>query len=267
MRKQRRIITSALLSLCAAAALLTVPASAASQATEEDVYRALEEIGMPASFIQETRNNANAPGSYHDEDGMEINGFYKHYDEWVKDIRENGQDAIWNAYSLWSGISVEKLKEQFAEQNTDPNAPEYVPSVEPEKPFAEMTLEEKRAYLDSLPEDERAAFLVSLSPEERSSLIKQLEPEQKQEIASGLIELGQDMGMNLSLEDADTFRFQIRDKNGRLIDTASLGLNVDPTGWNTTVPVLAGSGMILLAVGGMLLLARRTGRQEDTSNG
>jgi hypothetical protein len=42
---------------------------------------------------------------------------------------------------------------------------------------------------------------------------------------------------------------------------------VDATGWNTTVPVLAGSGMILLSVGGLLLLTRRTGKQEDEQHG
>ena len=91
--------------------------------------------------------------------------------------------------------------------------------------------------------------------------------EQKKEIAGGLVELGQEMGMNLSVEDVDTFRFQVRDKNGRLIDSATLGTTVDPTGWNTTVPVLGGSAMILLALGGFAVMLRRTGRQEDQSNG
>ena len=130
-----------------------------------------------------------------------------------------------------------------------------------------VSIEEKRAYLDSLSEEERAEFLVHLTPEERSSLIRQLEPEQKKEIAGGLVELGQEMGMNLSVEDVDSLRFQVRDKNGRLIDSATLGTTVDPTGWNTTVPVLGGSAMILLALGGFAVMLRRTGRQEDQSNG
>ena len=72
MKTHRRQIAAAALSLCAAFTLLTSPVSAASQATEEDIYRALEEIGMPQSFIITTRNNANSPDTYRDEDGMEI---------------------------------------------------------------------------------------------------------------------------------------------------------------------------------------------------
>ena len=267
MKKHHNLIAAAALSLCAAVTMLTAPASAESHATEEDVYTALAEIGMPARFIQQARNDAHSPDNYRDEDGMEMNGFYNTYDAWVQIIREKGQDEIWNAYSIATGVPVEALKAKFAEQTDNPDAPEFVPSVEPEKPFAEMTLEEKCAYLDSLPEDERAAFLVNLTPEERSSLIKQLEPAQKQDIVNGLVELGQEMGMNLSLEDADSLRFQVRDKNGRLIDSASLGPSVDPTGWNTTVPVMGGSAMILLALGGFGLILRRSGRQEDQSNG
>lgn len=267
MKSHRRQSAAAVLSLCAAFTLLTAPVSAASQATEEDVYRAFEEIGMPPSFIQKARNDTHSPDTYRDEDGMEINGIYNTYDEWVRTIREEGQEGIWNAYSIATGVPAEALKASFAEQNDNPDAPEFVPSVEPEKPFAEMTLEEKRAYLDSLPEEERAAFLVNLTPEERSSLIRQLAPEQKQEIAGGIIGLGQEMGMNLSLEDVDSLRFQVRDKDGRLIDSATIGTTVDPTGWNTTVPVLGGSAMILLALGGFALTLRRTGRQEDQSNG
>lgn len=271
MKTHRRQIAAAALSLCAAFTLLTSPVSAASQATEEDIYRALEEIGMPQSFIITTRNNANSPDTYRDEDGMEMNGAYNTYDEWVRIIREEGQDGIWNAYSIATNTPVELLKQKYAEMDAqmkaDPEAPAYVPPKEPEKPFAEMSLEEKRAYLDSLSEEERAEFLVHLTPEERSSLIRQLEPEQKKEIAGGLVELGQEMGMNLSVEDVDSLRFQVRDKNGRLIDSATLGTTVDPTGWNTTVPVLGGSAMILLALGGFAVMLRRTGRQEDQSNG
>lgn len=267
MKKLHHTLTAALLSLCASCALLASPVAAVSQATEEDVYAALEEIGMPPTFIQETFNHAHKPGAVRDEDGMEINGLYNTFDGWVKLIREEGQDGIWEAYAIFSGVTVEELKARYAEKEANPDAPGYVPSVEPEKPFAEMTLEEKRAYLDSLPEEERAAFLVNLTPEERSSLIRQLEPEQKQEIAGNLIELGQEMGMNLSVEDVDSFRFQLRDKDGRLIDSAGLGLTVDPTGWDTTIPVLGGSAMILLALGGIGVMLRRTGKQEDNPNG
>ena len=101
MKKLHHTLTAALLSLCASCAMLASPVSAASQATEEDVYAALEEIGMPPGFIQVTRNHANAPGAVRDEDGMEISGIYKTYDAWIQTIREEGQDGIWDAYAIF----------------------------------------------------------------------------------------------------------------------------------------------------------------------
>ncbi len=46
-----------------------------------------------------------------------------------------------------------------------------------------------------------------------------------------------------------------------MIDVSSVGTSVDDTGWNTTVPVLGGSAMILGAVGGLILLTRRQRRE------
>ena len=40
-------------------------------------------------------------------------------------------------------------------------------------------------------------------------------------------------------------RFSVRDRDGRLIDASGVGLTVDPTGWDMTVPVLGG-GMVTL---------------------
>ena len=104
MKKLHHTLTAALLSLCASCALLASPVTAASQATEEDVYAALEEIGMPPTFIQETFNHAHEPGAVHDEYGMEINGLYNTFDGWVKLIHEEGQDGIWDAYAIFSGV-------------------------------------------------------------------------------------------------------------------------------------------------------------------
>lgn len=263
MRKIYRTITAALLGLLASAALLTAPVSA-EHATADDVFDTMREVGLPDGYIQMVHNNFERDEKNHDENGMTMNGKYRSYDEWITIIREKGAVHIYEATANTMGIDVETLILMCGE----PEALEdYVPSVTPEKPFAEMTLEEKRAFVDSLPEEERAKFIASLSPEERNSILKQLEPEQKEEIVGGLIELGEEMGMHISVDDADAFRFSVRDDSGRLIDATGFGLSVDATGWDTTVPVLAGSGMILLSVGGLLLLTRRTGKQEDKQHG
>lgn len=251
----KRHIISAGLSILAAAMLLTVPVSAA---TEEDVFAAMAEAGLSEAFIQDARNRfRNEP---HDETGMTINGQYRTYEEWAQYIRENGGAAIYQLIADAMGVDVEVLALIYGEIQVPED---YVPSVEQEKPFAEMTLEEKRAYVDSLPEEERAVFLASLSPEERNSILKQLDPELKQEAAGALIELGEEMGMNIAVEDVDELRFSVRDDEGNLIDSAGFGLTVDPTGWDTTVPVLLGAAMILTASGGILWMIRRGKYTEE----
>lgn len=256
--KAHRGALAAALTLCAAACM-TMPVSAA--ATIEDVWQAMADAGMPDAFILDTRNQY--PNSVHDASGMELNGIYHSYDEWVTLIHENGAEYVWSIIAEEMCVPVEDLIAYY-NKKIDPaqDEPAYEPSAQPEKPFSEMTLEEKRAFIASLPEDERAAFLVNLSPEERNSILKQLDPDKKQDVLAGVVDLGKQMGMTVTVDDADSYKFSVRDKNGTLIDSASFGLTVDPTGWNTTAPVLAASGMILLSLGGMLYLIKK---QEDTN--
>lgn len=256
MKLHRRALAAAV-TLCAAACM-AMPVSAASI---EDVWQAMADAGMPDAFILDTRNQY--PNSVHDENGMEMNGIYRSYDEWVTLIHENGAEYVWSIIAEEMCVPVEDLIEYY-NKKIDPaqEEPPYEPSKEPETPFSEMTLAEKRAFIASLPEEERAAFLVNLSPEERNSILKQLEPDKKKDVIAGVVDLGQQMGMTVTVDDADSYRFSVRDQDGKLIDSASFGLTVDPTGWNTTIPVFAASGMILLSLGGMLYLIKK---QEDTN--
>lgn len=246
-----------------AAALLTAPVSAADK-TAEDVFQTMREIGLPEGYVQEARNQYNAKPDRHDDSGMEMNGKYRSYDEWILLLREKGAVVIYEQTAKAMGVSVEDVTLLYGDIE---RLKDYEPSVKPEKPFRDMTLEEKRAYVDSLPEEERAAFLVTLTPEERNSILKQLPPEQKQEVAGSLIDLGHEMGMNITVSDPDELRFEVRDDTGTLIDTTGFGLSADATGWDTTIPVLGGTGMILLAVGGLTILLRLTGKQEDRQHG
>lgn len=262
MRHGKRI-AAGLLAAAAAAVLLTVPAFA--EGTPEDIYQAMEDICMPAGMIQDVRNNFK--NSDYDENGMVMNNEYHTYTEWAELIRQKGVEYVWSVIAAEYGVSPEDMakyreKQEAGEQETEP----YTPSVRPEKPFAEMTAEEKHAYIDSLPEAERAQFLASLSPEERKSLIRQLDPEQQREIAAGMAEAAQEIGMNVTVDGISDgeMRFSVRDSDGRLIDASGIGMTVDPTGWDMTVPVLSGGLMTLVACGGLFLIGIRSIKQEAT---
>ncbi len=258
MRVAARLVSAAA-AFCSAVLLLTGAAAAAS---DEDVFRAMAEAGLPASFIQDTRNQFhNQP---HDENGMEMNGIYRSYDEWVALIRENGAQYVWGVIAEEMLVPAEDIIAHY-ERKQAGESPAKEPVSAPAPGFAEMTLEEKREYVASLPESERAAFLADMTAEERTSLLKQLSTDKKHEVLEGMAELGREMGMNITVDDAENYRFSVRDSEGRLIDTAGFGLTVDATGWDTTVPVLTGAAMVLTALGGLLMIGHRCKKEEMTN--
>lgn len=263
------IAASAAVLLCGAAMPFSVSASSV-----EDVYAAMRRIGLPESMIQEAK--IQYQNTEHDANGMSINGNYFTYDVWA-DMVEIYEDDIWNAVGAQFGISGEDIKNA----STDTTAPpQSTPAdttntttvsettaapVVTEKPFINMTLDEKKAYIASLPESERASFLANLSTSERNSIIKQMDTDNQATIANGFIELGKELGMNITVDklDGDGISYSVRNSDGTLIDVSSVGTSVDDTGWDTTVPVLGSSAMILSAIGGLTLFTRKQRKEEQ----
>ncbi len=273
--------------ISAAAAVLLCGAAmpfAASAESVEDVYEAMRRIGLPESMVQEAK--LQYQNTEHDDEGMKINDTYLTYDVW-SDMVELYEDDIWNEVGKQFGVTGEEIKQASAAEPQQPaqtqppaaastesgktapapaqtEAPaKPAVSVEPAKPFINMTLDEKKEYVASLPENERAGFIAGLSNTERNSVIKQMSTESQANIASGFIQLGEQFGMHISVDqlDGSGINYSVRNSDGTLIDVSSVGTSVDDTGWNTTVPVLGGSAMILGAVGGLILLTRRQRRE------
>lgn len=282
MKHTRKKLTAG---ISAAAAVLLCGAAmpfAASAESVEDVYEAMRRIGLPESMVQEAK--IQYQNTEHDDEGMTINETYLTYDVWA-DMVELYEDDIRNEVGKQFGVSGDAIKEaaeaersqqpaetQPASENSAAPA-ETAPaktekpavSVEPPKPFVNMTLDEKKDYVASLPETERAGFIAGLSTSERNSVIKQMSKDSQANIASGFIQLGEQFGMHISVDqlDGSGINYSVRNGDGTLIDVSSVGTTVDDTGWNTTVPVLAGSAMILGAASGLILLTRRQRKEEQ----
>ena len=274
-------ITAALLSVCASAAactLLAVPVSA--EGSVEDVYEAMRRIGFPESMIQEAKTQyQNTP---HDDDGMTIEGNYYPYDV-LADYVEIYEDDIWDKVGAQFGVSGEEIRNntQLLEQQpvvtdapadpgeaaaTTPTTTEPVQfSVQTQIPFINMTLEQKQDYVASLPEAERAPFLASLTTRERNSVIRQMDTESQAEIANSFISLGEQFGMHITVDSIGngSIDYSVRNSSGTLIDVSTVGTSVDDTGWDTTLPVLGGSSMILGAIGGLAVLSRRSRKDGE----
>lgn len=273
MNHQTKKLTACLAAAAAVILSGSVLPLNASASSVEDVYDAMRRIGMPESMIQEAK--LQYQNTEHDENGMSINGTYFTYDVWA-DMVEIYEDDIWTEVGKQFGISGEEIKKASTEtapaQTSAADPPAQTPaqpekpavSVEPSKPFVNMTLDEKKEYVASLPEEERAGFIAGLSTTERNSIIKQMDTGSQANIASGFIELGEQLGMHISVDqlDGSGINYSVRNSEGTLIDVSSVGTSVDDTGWNTTVPVLGGSAMILGAVGGLMLAFRKQRREE-----
>ncbi|MBR3269583.1 MAG: hypothetical protein IKI58_12785 [Oscillospiraceae bacterium] len=261
----------------AGAAVLLAAGSAlhASAESVEDVYAAMRRIGMPESMVQDAKTQfQNTP---HDADGMTINNTYYTYDVWA-DMIDIYQDDIWDEVAKQFDLTGAQLKESYATAtapattSADPEGSKTTgttattvvtttqPSVTTNRPFTKMTLDEKKAYVASLPEGERAAFVAGLSTAERNSIIKQMDPAAQANVMNGFIQAGEKLGMHVTVDDiggGNGINYSVRNSDGTLIDAASIGGGVDETGWNLTLPVLFSAGAVLLSVGGVVWLALR----------
>lgn len=266
MKMIRKCLSAALTAAVCAAGVLSL--SCAAEGSVEDVYAAMRRIGMPETMIQEAKTQyQNAP---HDENGMEINGTYQTYDIWAETV-EMCQDAVWDEVGKQFGVSGSEIRQQMNE-NDDAAASsgepaQQTPAVdvpEPEKPFVNMTLTEKQEYVKSLPEEQRAPFLASMSKSERNSVIKQMNTDSQANVVGSFVDLGEQFGMHISVDqlDGNGINYAVRNGEGELIDANSVSASADDTGWDMTVPVLGGGLMTLAAFGGLCLLGIRNRKQE-----
>ena len=121
------------------------------------------------------------------------------------------------------------------------------------KDFINMTLGEKVSYVNSLPEDQRKEFIQNMSNDERNSFLKQMDKTKQAEVIAEMMGVGKAFGLNFSVDtlSKDAIAISARDKDGNLVDVTTFGNTVEETGIPYTVPVLIGSGAILLAAGGI----------------
>ncbi|MCQ2417300.1 MAG: hypothetical protein MJ071_05770 [Oscillospiraceae bacterium] len=258
--------------LAAAAVITFLPFGTlhASAASVEDVYQAMQDVGCTAGMITDAK--VQYENTEHDNIGMYMGTEYHTFQEWVQLIHRYGITYVVNVIAEFFGIDSQDIIDYYDLQteSDNPSSPPAnsettEPSVTPEKPFDQMTLEEMRAYIDSLPYDERVAFIATLTPEQRRSILKQLPNEQKTEIAAGMVDFGSQLGLSVSIDkiNADDLQLSIRNQDGELIDSSSLGFTVDATGWDTTYLFLGSLCMILTACSGIYLLGK--GQKEDTN--
>ena len=96
-----------------------------------------------------------------------------------------------------------------------------------------------------------------------------MDPAAQANVMQGFINAGEQLGMHVTVDDiggANGISYSVRNSDGTLIDSSTIGAGVDDTGWNLTVPFLAAAGAVVLSAGGIVWLALRS-RKENDANG
>lgn len=249
--------------IAAAAACLTVCACCtptASAATLEDVAEAARAMGYPELCIQEGINYCQTS-----------NYTPEQYDQIVAAVYENN-DEIWNVIYQEYGIEAPAETEPPSASDTEQTEPdsESAPSAQPQfsittAEFLALSMEEQKAFLQSLTAEEQSAFLGSLTPQERNAILKQLSTDAKAQVLSQMVEAGASMGLHFTVEELtdESLTLSVRGEDGTLVDVSSVGIVVDDTGISHTGLIFGAGSVLLLSAGGLLLMSLRTKKEQS----
>ena len=283
MKKKLGMLTAA---LAAFGTLSCCVLHASAEGSVQDIYDAMRRIGLPETMVQQAANEYAAHPELHDENGITYNGQYASYLDWADNIIFM-EDKIWEKLAEQYGVDPSQIKEylnsqpaqtsvsaaqtdtQSGAQGSSETVTTTVTERKSDTAFIQMTAEEKKAYIMAMPEDERVRFLANLTTAERNSILKQMDIGDKTDIMNEFAKIGEQMGMNITIDkvDGSSVNYSVRDGDGTLIDSSSVGTAVDDTGWDLTVPVLGSAGAILGAAGGLIWLTLRQGKRKEQENG
>ncbi|MCQ2435071.1 MAG: hypothetical protein MJ062_07525 [Oscillospiraceae bacterium] len=278
----KRFLKTLGISVCAAAACAAFSISAAAKDIN-DVCSALREIGIPEYAVQECMNYYYT--CRHDENGTyDDKGNYYLYDDLYDAVYDNQEavkaviakqfpaaPAVVTTTTVTTPVPAVSGSEGGEQPAVSTSSTPATPAPTAQKPFSSMTLDEKKAYIGAMNEAERKKFLDSMTVDERNSIIKQMPADDKAEIAQIFIDTMKMMGFSMTVDDIsdDKMDISVRNSDGVLIDSSSLGTTVEDTGWDLRLPFAIAASTLLISVGGLVWMAMRTGRQgkKEAANG
>ena len=100
---------------------------------------------------------------------------------------------------------------------------------------------------------------------ERNSVVKQLSTTEITSILTPLVDFAKTLGYNISIDaiTGSAIDMTIRDANGNIIDSSSVGAAVDAVGYDYTIPILSVIGAIIFSVTGFVIIDKKMKRREQ----
>lgn len=131
--------------------------------------------------------------------------------------------------------------------------------------FAAMTLDEKRAYINTFTPEQQSVFLANLSPEDYKSLLKQMDIDSKVQVLDSVTGITNDMGLNITVDELtdDDLTLSMRDENGQLVAIGSAGDTVADTGYDRRMLFAAAAGLIAAGGAGVFVLKKKCFRKDE----
>jgi hypothetical protein len=245
--------------------------------TADDVAAVARQYGLPESAIQQGYAKSES-GTYTSDD----------YDYAIEYI-EAYHDEILNRFTGDSGTSgnntstdnstgteetttateTTTVPESTVGNNSSDNAAETGNNSSDisQKEFIDMSLEEKQAYVNSLPSDEQENFLNSLTADELKSIVKQLPIDDKAAVADKFVQAGEAMGINVTVDEISdsSVSMSLRNSDGEIIGVTNAGVIVEDTGRDYRKLFAVVGAAFMLAAAGIVFVIRKCFRKETDS--
>ncbi len=256
MKKQQKGIFGLVCSLGMIFAMTVSGGISASATSVGDVIAHARAVGMPEDQVQ-MYINMYSGGDYTSEQcDQAIAALDSMAGQW--------QSAVDEAINAGTTTASENSSSQTTTTAKGETTASTTGETLTDAEIVQLPLQDKIDYINSLPEKERTEFMENMSTEVRNSFLKQMDSSQQLEIVSSMLDVGDAFGLNFSVDSISdgSLAISARDAEGNLVGVTTVGNSVESTGIPYTVPVLVGSGAILLALGGLAVTLIRSGKKE-----
>ncbi len=131
--------------------------------------------------------------------------------------------------------------------------------------FIALSYEEKMTYLSTFTEEQQAVIISNLSPEEYKSMLKQLPMEDKLNVVDSLADVGESMGLNVSVDEIsnDNLSYSMKNDSGEIVAVASVRETVENTGYDRRGIFAVAGAFVMTGIVGLFMLVKNCLKAEN----
>lgn len=212
-----------------------------SATTVDDVIAHAYTIGLPENTIQECINlygGKEYTSEQCDEAINILNSFASQRDNAI--LKDNTPENV------------------ISESENTPSVPETQEYLSEEE-FKQLSVDEKRKYINQIPEEKKQAYLDLMTNDEKNHILKELDISSQVEVISKVAEMGTAFDYDFSIEKISEGQVVIstKDTSGNIVSVSKLGNTIEETGISYVVPITIALLFILFSLSGIILLIKK----------